>query len=59
MADSDQDAAKLVAQAAEDSVAVKALLSVIEALGSSMSAADLAKFEGLIERARASDAANG
>lgn len=42
---------------AEESQAVKNLLSVIEALGDSLSNADRAKFEGLLERARAADAA--
>lgn len=42
---------------AEESQAVKNLLSVIEALGDSLSNADRAKFEGLLERARATDAA--
>jgi len=40
----------------EESQAVKNLLSVVETLGDSMSNADRAKFEGLIERARAADA---
>lgn len=61
MADSDQtdQGAAKPAAITEDSVAIKALLSVVDALGSSMSATDLAKFETLIERARASDLANG
>lgn len=41
----------------EDSQAAKNLLSVIEALGDSMSNADRAKYEGLLERARSADAA--
>lgn len=41
----------------EESQAVKNLRSVIESLGDSMSNADRAKFEGLLERARAADAA--
>lgn len=36
----------------EDSPEVKKLLSVMDALGDSMSQVDRAKFEGLIERAR-------
>lgn len=41
----------------EESQAVKNLLSVIEALGDSMSNADRAKYDGLLERAHAADAA--
>lgn len=51
MADKEQ------APIAEESQAVKNLLSVIETLGDSLSNADRAKFEGLLERARAADAA--
>lgn len=43
----------------EESQAVKNLLSVIETLGDSMSNADRAKYDELLARARASDAANG
>ncbi len=39
----------------EESQAVKNLLSVIETLGDSMSNADRAKYDGLLERARAAD----
>lgn len=45
------------AAAVEESQAVKNLLSVIETLGDSLSNADRAKFEGLLERARTADAA--
>lgn len=57
MADSDQKDSTTVAPVVEESQAVQNLLSVIETLGDSMSNADRAKFEGLLERARAADAA--
>lgn len=57
MADSDQKDSNIAAPVAEESQAVKNLLSVIETLGDSLSNADRAKFEGLLERARAADAA--
>lgn len=47
-----QDQSKVVEAVVEDSEEVKKLLSVMDALGDSMSQADRAKFEGLIERAR-------
>ena len=49
----DKEPAKVV----EESQAVKNLLSVIETLGDSMSNTDRATYEGLLERARAADAA--
>lgn len=55
MADKDQSQA--VASVIEDSEEVKKLLSVMDALGDSMSQVDRAKFEGLIERARAASKA--
>lgn len=51
----DKEPAKVV----EESQSVKNLLSVIEALGDSLSVADRAKYDELLARARASDAANG
>lgn len=43
----------------EESDGVKGLLSIIELLGDSMSVTDRAKYDELLLRARASDAANG
>lgn len=44
---------------AKESQGVKNLLSVIAALGDSLSVADRAKYDELLGRARASDATNG
>jgi hypothetical protein len=44
-----------VVEVAEESQAVKNLLSVIEALGDTMSVADRAKYDDLLARARAAD----
>lgn len=63
MADLDQEVTSPATQPTAiapvaDSESVKAILSVVDALGDSMSVADREKFEGLIARARASDSAN-
>lgn len=50
-----KEESKVVA-AVEESQAVKNLLSVIEALGDTMSVADRAKYDDLLCRARAADA---
>ena len=55
MADSDQKDSIVVAPVVEESQAVKNLLSVIEALGDSLSNADRAKYDELLARARAAD----
>lgn len=47
-----KDQPKVVEVVVEDSVEVKNLLSVMDALGDSINQVDRAKFEGLIERAR-------
>lgn len=52
-------AAKEDVKVVEESEGVKNLLAVIEALGDSLTPADRAKYEDLLARARASDAANG
>lgn len=51
----DKEPAKVV----EESDSVKGLLSIIELLGDTMTVADRAKYDELLARARASDAANG
>mgnify|MGYP001583752242 CR=1 FL=1 len=43
----------------EESQGVKNLLAVIDALGNSLTVADRAKYDELLARACASDAANG
>lgn len=48
---------KELVKVVEESQGVKNLLAVIAALGDSLSVADRAKYEGLLERARAADAA--
>jgi hypothetical protein len=52
MADDQKEDVKVAAQVA-DSDAVKALLSVVDAIGDSMSVSDREKYEGLIALARA------